>query len=172
MATFDTVLKYTLKWEGGYVNNPHDPGGATNYGIIQVEYANYLMSKNLPVKDVKDITMDEVKDIYYNRYFLVVHGDILQLPLAMAMFDTAVNFGVKRAVTFLQKSLGITTDGSWGPNTQNSVVYSNQKDISTKICDLRIQFRYDRVKQDPSQSIFLKGWLNRDNDLKNTVGLL
>ena len=67
---FKKALSFVLKWEGGYVNNPNDRGGATNKGITQNTYNSYLQSKGRPTKDVRYITDAEVEDIYYSRYWL------------------------------------------------------------------------------------------------------
>ena len=65
---FEQALKFVLEREGGYVNNPNDPGGATNKGITQSTYYNWLKAKGLPNKSVKLITDAEVKEIYYKNY--------------------------------------------------------------------------------------------------------
>ena len=67
---YNKALKFVLKWEGGYVNDPDDKGGATNKGITQGTYNGWLKSKGLQSKDVKFITSDEVAKIYYQNYWL------------------------------------------------------------------------------------------------------
>ena len=68
---FKSALQFVLKWEGGYVNNENDKGGATNYGITQNTYNNWLKSKGLAYKDVRDITRAEIENIYYKNYWLL-----------------------------------------------------------------------------------------------------
>ena len=65
------MLKFILAREGGYVNSKNDRGGPTNKGVTQVTYNSYRRSKNLPTKDVRDITQQEVEDIYYNKGFQI-----------------------------------------------------------------------------------------------------
>lgn len=106
---FDKMLQFVLKREGGYINDPNDLGGETNKGITYKTYNAYRKSKNLPARSVKYITDSEVKEIYYNNYYKAVGADkIKKTKLAAIMFDTAVNMGVSKAKTFLQKSISNT----------------------------------------------------------------
>jgi len=166
---FDIAYTFTKKWEGGYVNHPNDPGGATNYGIIQSVYTEWRKSKGLEYQDVSYLTLDEAETIYYENYWLQAKCDQMGLPLNIVVFDTAVNFGVAGAVMFLQEALGIPMDGIFGPLTEGAVKSANAKDLAYTIIDSRIQYRYSRVDSNPSQSIFLQGWLNRDNDLYDYI---
>lgn len=168
-SAFDTALKFTLKWEGGFVNHPADPGGRTNMGITQRVYDRYRMDQGLATADVKDITRDEVHDIYFTRYWQPSHAADMVAPLAVAHFDTAVNFGVTGAVEFLQEALGLHPDGVFGRQTQTAFLQHNDKDIAIKIARGRIAYRHQRVHESPSQQVFLNGWLARDNDLLSEV---
>lgn len=165
-AAFTKALQFTLPAEGGRVDNPVDPGGRTNKGIIQSVYNSYRRSKNLPQADVFDISDTEVADIYYNNYWKPAQCDRMVLPLAVVQFDTAVNFGVGGAVQFLQEALGLPADGAFGPQTLAAFNTNNTKALANKIIDGRLAYRQERVSQSPSQRIFLQGWLNRDNALK------
>jgi lysozyme family protein len=166
---FDMAYAFTKKWEGGYVNHPNDPGGATNYGIIQSVYTEWRESKGLQYQHVSYMTPDEAETIFYENYWLATKCDEVGLPLNIVLFDTAVNFGVRGAVIFVQETLGIKLDGIWGPITDNAVKSSNPKDLAYVIIKNRVKYRYYRVETDPSQSVFLQGWLNRDNDLYNYI---
>ena len=148
---FDKILQFVLKREGGYVNDPNDLGGETNKGITYKTYNAYRKSKNLPARSVKYITDSEVKEIYYNNYYKAVGADKIKNPkLAAIMFDTAVNMGVSRAKTFLQKSNGNTD----------------------KFIELRRAKYKEFVKAKPSQKKFLQGWNNRVNELNSFIGTL
>jgi lysozyme family protein len=160
-----TALKFTLQWEGGYVNHPEDPGGATNMGVIQDTYNTYRIEKRLPTQPVEFITNEEVHDIYFSMYWKPSQATIMVLPLAVAHFDTAVNFGVGGAIEFLQEALGISADGVFGPGTQATLAANNNAKTAAKIVQGRIAYRNQRVASNPSQEVFLQGWLNRDNDL-------
>ena len=100
---FEQALKFVLEREGGYVNNPNDPGGATNKGITQGTYNTWLKSKGQAAKSVKLITDAEVKEIYYKNYWLAAKCDkMTSKKFAVACFDTAVNCGVGKVNDFLR----------------------------------------------------------------------
>ncbi|MBQ3640722.1 hypothetical protein II906_02160, partial [bacterium] len=133
-------LKYVLKSEGGYSNNKADRGGATNYGITQRTYDAYLNKNKLPHKNVANITYEEVKRIYFREYWQASGADkISDFKLALILFDSAVNHGVNGAKVLYQKS-GVD---------------------AYKLLELRKQKYLNIVQKNPSQKVFLKGWLNR-----------
>jgi lysozyme family protein len=168
-GAFAKALQFTLPAEGGRVDDPFDPGGRTNKGIIQSVYDAYRRSKNLQPADVFNITDQEVTDIYFNRYWKPAQCDIMVLPLAVVQFDTAVNFGVGGSVQFLQEALGLPADGAFGPQTLGAFQGNNSKGLALKVIDGRIAFRHLRVAQAASQERFLQGWLNRDNALRRFI---
>jgi lysozyme family protein len=94
MGDFGRALQFVLKWEGGFVNNPADPGGATNKGITQGVYDAWRRSKGLKPRSVEQIEQPEVEQIYRERYWNPINGDSLPAPVALAAFDLAVNSGV------------------------------------------------------------------------------
>lgn len=104
MSVFDRALSFVLLWEGGYSNHPDDPGGATNRGITQSTYNRWRKSKNLPEQDVRNITDDEVKAIYYEWYWKPLQVDDANPALAIIAFDSAVNHGVNQAKQWLQET--------------------------------------------------------------------
>jgi hypothetical protein len=166
---FEEALRFTLPWEGGYVNHPNDPGGATNKGVIQSTYDSYRRRKGQPLRSVIQITDPEVREIYRDDYWEEARCDLMIRPLAIVHFDTAVNFGVGGAVEFLQETLELRIDGSFGPITLSALERANTAATAKRYAKGRIDYRYLRVRQDPSQDVFLRGWLNRDNDLVNYV---
>lgn len=103
-----------------FSNDAHDPGGETMCGIIQREYDHYRRSKGLPLQDVSKISRDEGADIYYSSYWL---PECPKLPagLDLQFFDEAVNAGPGAATMILQRSLQITADRAWGPQTDAAV---------------------------------------------------
>ena len=144
---FLKALKFVLKWEGGYVNNPNDKGGATNKGITQYTYNNWLKSHCLQPRDVKFITDDEVQQIYYKNYWLKAGCDKMSPKFAILAFDTAVNMGVSRVQQFMKAA--------------------NWTDID-KFFNAREE-KYKEFAKYGNQKIFLKGWLNRLNSLKQFI---
>lgn len=167
-AKFMQALVLILKNEGGYVNNPADPGGATNKGIIQSVYDTYLKSKGQAPKDVKFIYDAEVQEIYYNNYWRAAKCDKLLPKIAVVHFDAAVNCGVGQAAKFLQRALGVKDDGVIGSMTlaKLSMYTDNETEITQKYLDERKKFYNDLVAKKPTLKVFLKGWLNRLDKVK------
>jgi len=167
---FDTGLAFVLKWEGSkFTNDPHDHGGATRFGVIQTTYDTFRKGQGLPVRSVEVITMDEVGAIYQRDYWNKVKGDDLGSPLDLVAFDTAVNMGVGRSAKFLQQSLGVPADGAIGSQTLQALAGTDRAATATRFLDLREQFVRAIVQRDPTQERFLKGWLNRLNDLRSAA---
>jgi len=163
---FKTALKFTLKWEAG-VGDPRDLAGTVNYGISQPTYDIYLRGKNLPSKSVLQITPTEVE------HWKPCLADSMVLPLAVAHFDTAVNFSVRGSLEFLQEAIGgLTVDGNFGAKSKAALEKANNLQTAQRYCQGRIDYRYQRVKANPSQEIFLAGWLRRDQDLLRYVNEL
>jgi len=107
-ATFAIAVDRVLASEGGYVNDPHDPGGETKYGISKRAY---------PTVNIATLTEDDARAIYHRDYWQPVRGDELPAPVALVLFDAAVNQGVKTAIRFLQSALKVAEDGVLGPQT-------------------------------------------------------
>lgn len=117
---FERCLPDTLLEEGGYSDDPHDPGGRTDYGIIQKEYDAKRRQWGLPTRWVKDITAAEYRTIYYTDYWLPVCPH-LPAGLDLETFDQFVNEGGHRAIVLLQLALRVHVDGDFGPETQTAV---------------------------------------------------
>lgn len=105
---WNKAIELLFENEGGLVNDKHDRGGRTKYGISQRAY---------PDLDIEALTLWQAKEIYHKDYWLRCRCDVLPDYLSVAVFDYAVNSGVKRAVTDLQKSLNIPADGIVGNQT-------------------------------------------------------
>lgn len=166
-TTYQTALTFVLRWEGGYVNDPDDPGGATNKGITQAVYTAYLAALGRPAQSVRFITDQEVEAIYRQHYWQAAHCPALPHTLAIAQFDTAVNMGVGRAIEFLQRSLGVTVDRRYGSQTDAAVKQCNPSRTLNRYLSLREQF-YHRLARQGRQK-FLQGWLNRLNALRKLL---
>lgn len=166
---FTKGLKLVLLNEGGYINHPNDKGGETNKGITQGTYNSYLKQNNIFNKSVKYITDYEVKDIYYNKYWIRGKCNLLQPKLSIVHFDTIVNWGITGGNKILQYVLNVKVDGIIGPKTIEIANNVDDLEIANKYCDYRIERRYKIVKNNPSQQVFLKGWINRDKRVKNFI---
>lgn len=163
------ALKFTLHWEGGFVNHPNDLGGATNQGITQATYDSYRSSNNLPNESVEFITHEEVCDIYSKRYWQPSHAELMSLPLAVVQFDTAVLFGVRGAIQFLQSVLGVPDDGIFGTQTRMALQVNNNRKTALAMIEARMIYHQRRVEERPDQNVFLAGWMNRAEALKSFV---
>lgn len=117
---FLACMPFVLQEEGGYSNDAHDPGGMTMHGIIQREYDVYRRSKGLSPQWVKNISVDEQNDIYFNQYWLP-HCPLLPVGLDLSVFNINVNGGPTRGTHLLQSTLSIASDGVWGDDTTKHV---------------------------------------------------
>ena len=172
MATaFQSSLPFVLQWEGGFVNHPADPGGATNKGVTQKVYDGWRARQGQPARSVRLIEEAEVHAIYHADYWIPPRCDVLERHLDLVQFDTAVNMGVGRAVRLLQKAAGCDVDGAFGPGTQQAVEACTPADLLTGYCDAREAYYRLLVERNAKLGVFLKGWLNRLNALRQEVGL-
>ena len=189
---FDDAFKIVLGFEGGYVNDPADKGGETNYGIT---YNTLNDAKNkgwIPFNvTIQNIKIEHAKIIYKKGYWDAVQADSLPHPLDLIMFDSAVTHGPNAAVKLLQKSLNallpyteLVVDGIIGPLTLRAVnnyvglgivpgMYpnSNIRYLCMDVLMNRIELYLSIVTNNKSQEKFLKGWLNRVFNLKSQTGL-
>jgi lysozyme family protein len=164
-------LPFILRWEGGFVDDPDDPGGRTNKGVTQKTYSAWRSRRGLPAADVKNITNEEVQAIYEQDYWLPPRCDLLQRKLDLVQFDTAVNMGPGRSVRILQTTLGCTSDGNFGSTTQQLAASCDAASTVASYCTAREGFYRSLAQKNPKLSKFLKGWLNRLDALRAEVGV-
>lgn len=154
---FPRALPRVLAHEGGYVNDPQDPGGATNKGITYRVYDAYRQKNGLAPRDVREITPDEVAAIYRFQYWNPAHCDELPAGLDYVVFDGNVNSGVSRSVKWLQQALGVEQDGQVGAVTLAAIKQRDTLELIDDICDIRMAF-LKRLKHWPR---FGRGWTKR-----------
>lgn len=92
---FIRVMAFILRWEGGYVNHPNDPGGETNFGISKRSHPN---------EDIKNMTVERAMEIYHDSYWRAIDGDSRPYSVALALMDFAVHSGTQRALQFWNES--------------------------------------------------------------------
>ena len=142
MATgnFEACLGFTLQFEGGFVNNPDDPGGPTNLGVTQSTLSMFL-GRSASIAEVKAHTKDKVAPIYHLRFWDHVSGDDLPKGVDLAVFDFGVQSGPSRGIIGLQRALGgLADDGKLGPITLAAAAAASAKDLVEKLCDERLAF--------------------------------
>ena len=150
--TFDLCIAKLLKHEGGFVDHPSDPGGATNYGITQaVACANGYQG------DMRSLPLETAKQIYKKLYFDAV--GIVNLPpdVQFTVFDAAVNSGPKQAAKWLQRSVGVEDDGVIGHVTIHACGMLPPAVINARFNGHRLDF-FTRLATWPN---FGKGWSRR-----------
>ena len=147
MITFDRAFDRLISHEGGYVNNPKDPGGETKFGISKRSY---------PDVDIKNLRVEDAKFIY-QRDFWDVLSDKIDPAVKFQAFDFAVNSGIQTAIRKLQKAVGVADDGHWGSASVNAVASKNVNDVLM----LFIAERLDFWTSLSTWQEFGKGWARR-----------
>jgi len=173
---FATALRFALRWEGGFSDHPADTGGRTNHGITERNYHAWLSARGEALKPVEQIDQDEVHAIYYSNYWLTARCPSFSPDVDRLQFDAAVNHGPGGAGRILQRALrdagqAITVDGAVGPMTIAASQNVDSQILSRLYIDQRRDLYRRIVAKNASQEVFLKGWLNRVNDLENDLDL-
>lgn len=160
---FIRALEHTLKNEGGFVDHPKDPGGATNMGITQRTLANW---RGVPVSkdDIKNLQLPEVSKIYEAKYWHLLKLHLVnRYPMALVMFDAGVLFGVAGSAFCAQGACGVKQDAIVGPMTLRALNQIDQNEFISKF-HAALSHRIMRVVQkNPPSEVFKKGWYNRIN---------
>ena len=166
MSGFLQALPVTLRFEGGYVNDPDDPGGATNKGITHKTYDAWRKSKGLPQKDVRGISDADVDAIYHERYWVAGKCDALPWPASGAHFDACVNHGLRNAAKLLQRAARVADDGKIGPMTLGAVRAAQPDELVNRMLWARLAFYEAIARRRTASRKFLLGWLSRVNYLR------
>lgn len=157
----DYCFKKVFGEEGGYVNDPDDPGGATKWGVTQSTYNAYRKRHKMEIRHVIEMDRQEALNIY-RGYWDAARCSLAKPNLDLVLFDTAINFGSSRAVEFLQIALKVNADRVFGEGTKAAMLKADHKLVAINICHQRMEYRHERVKKAPKSKKFLNGWLNRD----------
>ena len=169
MAEIKKLSPIVAKWEAGFVNNPNDKGGATNMGITIGTWRQIGYDKDGDGDiDVQDIRLLDERDfacvlkVYWNRWSA---NNVVNQSVANILVDWVFTSGAW-GIKIPQRILGIKQDGVVGSATLKAINSANQKELFNKIFEARKKFFNDIVNNNPSQKVFIKGWLNRLNDFK------
>lgn len=162
-ANFFKSLELVLKHEGGFVDHPDDPGGATNKGITHKTYSKWLGRPLEDVHELKSIPDEHVQLIYKQDYWDKILGDDLPNGVDYCVFDWAVNSGPSRASKALQKAAMVAADGIIGPRTLLAVQDARADDLIEIVSHEREEF-YRSLK---TFGTFGKGWLRRNEETRD-----
>jgi lysozyme family protein len=156
LVNFDKVLTLVLKEEGGFSNDPRDPGGITNLGVTQRVWEAFI-GHDVDEAAMRALTPAAVAPLYRKSYWNRIHGDDLPLGVDYAVMDFAVNSGTSRAAMALQLACGIQDDGAIGPQTMQAVNSADPITLIGIVCDQRLAF----LRSLPSFDTFGRGWTAR-----------
>lgn len=164
MSNFPAAISIVFQHEGGYVDNPYDKGGPTNFGISQRSYSHFLKR---PVSDeeMKNMTRVQAADLYIIMFWSPMDLDAIENEkVAVCLFDMAVLMGPKTAIALMQESIR---------SPQETIAQINADSDPIGLCRVFLQHCQvhflDIVAKNNSQTIFLRGWISRTHDLQNYI---
>lgn len=160
---FDKAMAIELVFEGGKCDDPIDPGGRTNQGIIQREFSAYLRAKGQEPRDVYTMMPAERDEIYRHQYADRIKFDDLPPGVDLVILDGAINSGVGQSIKWVQRALGLTADGVMGVVTLEAIQNAPDHDVLiASICERRLLF----LKGLKTFYHFGGGWTKRVSTLK------
>ena len=170
MANSRLFIPKVLRWEGGFVNDPLDRGGATNKGVTIACFKSMGFDNDgdgdIDIDDLRRLTDDQayaiMKKLYWNRWRA---DEIENQSIAEMLVDSLWGSG-RWGIIVPQGALGLVTDGIVGEKTLKAVNGVNKEEIFNKIKQSRLDFVANIVKNNPSQKRFIRGWNNRINSFK------
>ena len=187
---FSIAHKFTAKWEGGESDHPDDGGGLTKYGV-SLKFLGGLsgtqsnrdvlerMGIRLPItrQVIYDLTRDQAASLFRWQFWGKLRLDLLPLRPAVILYDAAVNSGPAQSVKLAQRGYNrcvtygqpLVVDGIMGPATRAAMQLADTGKILSAMLDAREKFFQEIVDNKPSQQVFLRGWINRVDDLRRYV---
>ncbi|CDL79744.1 glycoside hydrolase family 108 protein [Xenorhabdus cabanillasii] len=151
-VAFLHAINYLLPIEGGYVNDPHDRGGETQYGISKRSY---------PHLDIRALTQDDATAIYYRDFWQVAGCERIPAGLSLVLFDSAVQHGVVSAIRLLQRAVAVRDDGILGVKTLDAIAATAPDYLLHRFMNQRARYYAQIIARNPLQQRFLNGWFNR-----------
>lgn len=165
MANIRLIVPHIKRWEGGYVCHPNDRGGCTNMGVTLATYRSFYGVKKT-CADLQGLTEREWIHIFRAGYWDALKADRIENDsLALLCVDWCYMSGTKNAITRIQTAIGTTPDGIVGSKTL-AILNGMPMECFAKIWNARYFHFKSIVERNPSQGVFLKGWLNRLNSIK------
>jgi len=161
---FMKCVEIIFKHEGGYVDHPNDPGGATNMGITHKTLAGWR-GEPVTKEDVRNLTKDEAGEIYRANYWNALNCDTLPLGVDLVVFDFGVNAGVSRAAKLLQRIVHVEQDGQVGPITSGAAGAIDARHIVVTFSEGRmVHYRGLRI-----WDTFKNGWTRRTRETEDAA---
>jgi lysozyme family protein len=172
MASFDAFLPTLLRFEGGFVDDPADPGGATNKGITMLtfqEAAQPLLDKAPTLENLKGLSDEDAGTLYRGLYWDQVRADEFEAQdLADIVVDFCVNAGCSTGIKLLQRVLNeagtspaLGVEGLMGPATLRAIQNADPRDVYRRYRTARIAYYNELVADKPQLQRFLGGWMHR-----------
>ena len=187
---FSIAHKFTAKWEGGESDHPDDGGGLTKYGV-SLKFLGGLsgtqsnrdvlerMGIRLPItrQVIYDLTRDQAASLFRWQFWDKLRLSLIPLRPAVVLYDAAVNSGPAQSVKLAQRGYNrcvaygqpLVVDGIMGPATRAAMQLADTDKALTAMLDAREKFFQTIVANNPSQQVFLRGWINRVDDLRRYV---
>lgn len=156
---FGGCLAFILQAEGGWSDNPDDPGGCTMRGITLQSFRLWKGNTQLTCADLNKVTAEDASAFYHQEYWVPLHGDALPPGVDLMVIDCAVNIGAPRSVRLLQEHVGVPVDGLFGPHTLASVLHAQPVPLIDDLAAAQTKL-YQGLTE---FAIFGQGWLNRVN---------
>lgn len=156
--TFEQAVAHVLREEGGYANNPVDPGGETKFGISKRSY---------PHLDIAALTQAEAVAIYRRDFWLAAGCEHAPPKLRGVLFDAAVNCGRVQAVKWAQLIAGAVPDGIIGPQTRGAWASGDDESMAEDFHNIRLQHHARIAQKKPALRVFLPGWILRCVRVRN-----
>ena len=170
LETFDEIIEVVLEHEGGYVDDPDDRGGATNWGVTQAVYENFVGYK-CDKEEIKNMDEETAKEIYHEKFWKPSRADKLPAEVRETYFDMVVNHGQGGAVKILQQACNnkrkpdnyIDVDGGIGPNTIRAAKNLKNWELQVERSGYywNLVFKGSKYTQRTSQVKFIRGWIRR-----------
>lgn len=174
MASFDIFYPRVKKWEGGYGFHANDSGGCTNHGITIATWQAFGRDLDgdgdIDCRDVELMSIDDAKHISKTQFWNKFLADnIKNQQIAEILVDWGFNSGSYYPTKKVQELLGLRPDGVFGRTTLEAINKANQKQLYEDLFKAREAFYRNIVASNPSQNVFLQGWLNRLYDFPKTI---
>jgi len=161
MADYVAIADAIIQREGRFTDHPNDRGGATKYGIT-LRTLEWWRKRPVTVEDVKNLTLDEAREIYIHKYIKAPGFDkVPESMLQLQLVDFGVNSGPGAAILNLQEILGVPADGKLGPRTLEALSQADLNKVNIALLKRRLMMIARIVKRDNKQVAFLMGWIKR-----------